>query len=89
MNIFLQPELEQYLQQKVREGQYQSFDEAVGEGIRLLMNRDEDYQERFEELKTEIRVGVEASERGEVIDSEVVFERLQQKLNQHRISNDE
>lgn len=89
MNIFLQPELEQYLQQKVREGQYQSFDEAVGEGIRLLMNLDEVYQGRFEELKAEIRVGVEASERGEVIDSEIVFERLQQKLNQRRTSDDE
>jgi antitoxin ParD1/3/4 len=84
MKISLPPELEQYLQEKVRSGQYQSIDEALGEGVRLLMNRDELYQGRFEELQAEIRIGIEASDKGDVIDGDEVFARLRQKLSQRR-----
>lgn len=35
------------------------------------------YQERFEKLKQEIQIGIEASERGQVIDSKTVFSQLQ------------
>ena len=37
---------------------------------------------RFEELKREIIVGVEQLERGEVIDGDVVFRQLEEKLQQ-------
>jgi antitoxin ParD1/3/4 len=42
------------------------------------------YQGRFEQLRQEIMVGVEASERGEVIDSETVFNSIQKKLEERR-----
>ncbi|MEM6751698.1 MAG: hypothetical protein AAF630_01730 [Cyanobacteria bacterium P01_C01_bin.38] len=48
-------------------------------GIKLLEEREKIYKGRFEELKREIIVGVEASERGEVIDGEVVFRQLKQR----------
>jgi hypothetical protein len=38
---------------------------------------------RFDELRREVMVGYEASERGELIDGEVVFENLREKLAQH------
>ncbi|MBZ8181824.1 ribbon-helix-helix domain-containing protein [Oscillatoria salina] len=88
MNISLQPELEQYLQEKVSRGQYQSIDEAIEEGIKLLINRDEIYQGRFEELKEEIGIGVSASEQGDLINSDEVFERLEKKLNQRRMQQE-
>ena len=53
-------------------------------GIKLLEERENIYQGRFEELKREIIIGVEASERGEVIDGEIVFRQLEQKLQQRR-----
>jgi hypothetical protein len=46
--------------------------------------RERIYKGRFEELRGEIMVGVEASERGEVVDGEIVFSQLQQKLQQLR-----
>ncbi|MDJ0633939.1 MAG: hypothetical protein QNJ34_12185 [Xenococcaceae cyanobacterium MO_188.B29] len=49
-------------------------------GIKLLEEREKIYQGRFEELKREIAIAVEASERGEVIDGEIVFRQLEQKL---------
>jgi antitoxin ParD1/3/4 len=56
----------------------------------LLKNRDEIYQGRFEQLQREIVLGAVAAEKGELIDSEVVFERLQQKLaNQRALEQNE
>lgn len=40
------------------------------------------YQGRFAQLKQEIMVGIEASEKAEVVDSETVFSSIQEKLEQ-------
>jgi antitoxin ParD1/3/4 len=39
------------------------------------------YQGRFKELQQEIQIGIEAAERGEVVDAEEVFQRLREKLS--------
>ncbi|MCJ8280981.1 MAG: hypothetical protein MJK14_14140 [Rivularia sp. ALOHA_DT_140] len=56
-------------------------------GIKLLEERELIYKGRFEELRWEIMIGVEASERGEVIDGETVLHQLEQKLQQRRQQN--
>lgn len=84
MNIILQPELEQFIQEKITSGQYQSVNEAVNAGLKLLMEQELIYQGRFDQLRQEIMVGIEASERGEVVDSETVFNSIRQKLEQRR-----
>ena len=84
MDITLQPELEQFIQEKITSGQYQSVNEAVNAGLKLLMERELIYQGRFAELQQEIMVGIEASQRGEVVDSETVFNSIQAKLEQRR-----
>ncbi len=80
MEINLKPELEQFLQEKLNNGQYNPLDEAINEGVELLKRREEIYQGRFEELQKEIMIGLTASERGEVIDGELLFQNLNQKL---------
>lgn len=54
--------------------------------IDLLQNDDWEllYKGRFKELQQEINVGLEASERGEVVDAEQLFQRLRGKLQQKR-----
>jgi antitoxin ParD1/3/4 len=84
MNISFTPELEQFIQSQVESGKYASTEEVIFAGIKLLEERESIYQGRFEELQREIMIGVEASERGEVIDGETVFYKLQQKLQQRR-----
>jgi len=39
------------------------------------------YQGRFEELKREVMIGIEASSRGEVVDGETAIIEIQQKLD--------
>jgi len=89
MEIILKPELEIFIKEKVATGQYQSINEAINEGIKLLMFQDDIYQGKKEQLRQEIMIGEEASSRGEVIDSEEVFSQLQQKLNQLKKASNE
>lgn len=84
MNISLSSEIEKFIESQVESGKYPSAEEVIAAGIRLLEERERIYQGRFEELKKEIMVGVEASQRGEVVDGETVFSQLQQKLQQSR-----
>ena len=84
MNVSLTPEIEQFIQSQVESGKYTSADEVILAALRAFEERERIYKGRFEELRQYILVGVEASERGEVVDGEIVFSQLQQKLQQRR-----
>jgi antitoxin ParD1/3/4 len=84
MNVSLTPELEQFIQTQIESGKYSSAEEVVTAGIKLLEERERIYKGRFEELKKEIEIGIEAAERGEVVDGETVFRELREKLQQRR-----
>ncbi|MGI8502086.1 MAG: type II toxin-antitoxin system ParD family antitoxin [Hassallia sp.] len=84
MNVSLTPELEQFIQSQLESGRYASSDELIIAGIRLLEEQERIYKSRFDELQREIIIGIEASERGEVVDGETVFRQLQYKLDQRR-----
>jgi antitoxin ParD1/3/4 len=66
MNISLTPELEQYVNGKVRGGMYHSASEVVREGLRLLKEKDELYQYKLAELRREIQIGIDQGEQGQV-----------------------
>jgi antitoxin ParD1/3/4 len=84
MNVSLTPELEQFIQSQIESGKYASTDEVILAALRAFEERERIYKGRFDELRQYILVGVEASERGEVVDGEIVFSQLQQKLQQLR-----
>jgi antitoxin ParD1/3/4 len=64
MNVSLTVELEQLVNEKVKTGMYQTASEVVREGLRLLKERDD----RLARLRTVIRAGFEAIDRGEYED---------------------
>ncbi len=80
MNISLTPELEQLVKDKVSSGKYHSVSEVMGEALRLLEERDRIRDQRLAELKAKIQVGIEASERGEVVDGEEVFAEIEEDI---------
>ena len=80
MQVTLQAETEEYLKEKVKQGQYNSIDEAIEESVKILIARDKLYQGCFEELQQEIAIAVAASEQREVINKEELFHHLSQKL---------
>lgn len=80
MNVSLTPELEQFVQEKVKSGRYLSASEVVREALRLLEDRDHIQQIKLETLRKEIRVGVEQIERGDVVDGDAVFAELEEDI---------
>ena len=78
MNISLTTELEQFIQSQVASGKYNSNEEVILAGIKLLEERERIYKGRFEELQREIAIGVEQLERGERLDGREVIEQLRQ-----------
>ncbi|NER92560.1 MAG: type II toxin-antitoxin system ParD family antitoxin [Symploca sp. SIO1B1] len=89
MPVALPPELEKFIQNQVTSGKYASVDEVFLAGIKLLEERERLYQGRFEELRSEIMVGVEEANRGELLEVETVINRLQEKLQQRRIQSEQ
>lgn len=84
MNVTLTPELEQFVQTQIDSGKYASATEVLLAGVALLKEIDRVYKGRFEELRQTVLDGVDAADRGDVIDSETVFENLQAKLEHKR-----
>jgi antitoxin ParD1/3/4 len=80
MNVPLTSELEQLIQDKVNSGKYHSVSQVIGEALRLLEERDRIQNQRLLELKAKIREGIEASERGEVVDGEEFFAELEEDI---------
>jgi antitoxin ParD1/3/4 len=60
MNISLTPQLEKMVEKKVKSGMYHTASEVVREGLRLLKERDDEY----ERLKRDIQEGIDDIERG-------------------------
>lgn len=80
MNVSLTPELEQFVQEKVKSGKYLSASEVFQEALRLLQEKDQIRQLRLEKLRKEIAIGIEQADRGEVVDGKEVINELYEKI---------
>ena len=80
MNVHLTPELEQLVQSKVKSGRYNSASEVVREALRLLEQRDEVFTLRKDEIRQQIEAGWQSATRGEIVDGDEVFDRIDSEL---------
>ena len=78
MTIQLKPEQEKFIQEKIASGEYSNADDVISQAFKLLEVR----ERKIKELKDKIAVGTEQIAKGQVTDGEIVFERLQEKINQ-------
>ena len=62
MNISLTPQLEKMVKTKVASGLYGSASEVLREALRLLEERDRIHAMRIEELRAEIKKGLNSGE---------------------------
>jgi len=83
MNITLKPEYEQFIQSQLATGRYPAVEDVISEALALLMQR----EQQLSELRQKIAVGAEQIYNGQVTDGEVVFAKLQEKLD--RLSHPE
>ncbi len=68
MNVSLTPQLEKLIEQKVREGNYQTASEVVREALRLLAERDIRRGLEFQRLRNDIQAGLNDVRDGKVAD---------------------
>lgn len=78
MNIQLKPEQEKFIQEKIASGEYSNADDVITQAFKLLEIR----ESKIKELRDKITVATEQIAKGQVTDGEIVFERLQEKINQ-------
>lgn len=84
INISLKPEHEQFIQAQIASGRFNNPDEVIDLAFKVLEKLDTEYIQWLEQTRQKVEVGLDQIERGEVIDSEVVIERLREKLRKAR-----
>ena len=80
MNINLTSELEQLVQRRVESGHYNSPHEVLREALRLLEHRDAVFTLRKDQIRKQIEEGWQAAQRGELVDGDEVFDRIDAEL---------
>ena len=80
MNVSLTPELEKFVDRKVESGLYNNASEVVREGLRLLKEHDEIRLKWREQIER----GWLQAQRGELVDGNEVFDRLDKRLKARR-----
>lgn len=68
MKISLSPELDTFVEGKVKSGLYHSSSEVIREGLRLLKERDALQEIRVEELRKQVREGFAQIDRGQSLE---------------------
>lgn len=71
MNLNLPSEVNDFVKGLVAQGRFNSEEDAIVEGVRLLMGR--------EQLRGEIQKGIDDADAGRVFDGEEVFAELREK----------
>lgn len=74
-NVSLTRRMQEFIDGLVESGKYQSSSEVVREGVRRLMEE----QRTREWVRREVALGVEAVERGDVVDGDSVFDEWERR----------
>ena len=79
MKVHLRPELEEMIKRDVQRGPYQTVDEFVEHAISLLHEQEAWLAEHGSEIRVKIEQGYAAAQSGELIDSDQVRSRLDER----------
>jgi antitoxin ParD1/3/4 len=88
MNINLSPQLEELVKSKVSSGLYSSASEVVREALRMMEERDRIKAIKLEELRRDIREGLESGPATEWNAEEIKKEGRKRRAARSQIGND-
>jgi len=80
VNISLTPELDAFLQSRVKSGRYQTTSEVVREALRLLEHQEKEREDSLRQLKAKLAEAAAEAERGEWIDGDEAFAGLRRQI---------
>jgi antitoxin ParD1/3/4 len=84
VNVSITPELDAFLQERVKSGRYQTTSEVVREALRLLVRHEQERDEALHHLKARLERGAGQAARGESIDGDEVFSELREMIQERR-----
>lgn len=84
VNISITPELDAFLQSRVKSGRYQTTSEVVREALRLLERHEQEREAAILRLKEKLERGAAEAERGELLDGGEVFDELREMIEERR-----
>ena len=70
VNVSLTPELDAFLQSRVKSGRYQTTSEVVREALRLLEQKESEREATLKQLKKKLARGAAQAKRGELLDGD-------------------
>lgn len=76
MNVSLTPELDRYVEEKVKSGRYRSASEVVRDSLRVMQQVEEERQARLIALRHRIARGIDELDRGLGVDGEQAFAQV-------------
>jgi putative addiction module CopG family antidote len=82
MTLPLPPNLQQFADRQIASGKYASVQEILLAGLQALAEQEQIYQGRFEELRREVLLGIEAADQGELVDASTEIEAIRLRLRQ-------
>ena len=80
METSLPKSFEQYIRRKIRAGEYDSSAEVLMTALRLLKDRDAIRAARLEAIRRQVRIGIDAADKGRVMPIEGVLERVRARV---------
>ena len=84
VNVSITPELDAFLQNRVRSGLYQTTSEVVRDALRLLERQEEERKAGLQQLRTKLARGAAQAQRGELADGDEVFAELRDLIAERR-----
>jgi antitoxin ParD1/3/4 len=84
VNVSITPELDTFLQSRVKSGRYQTTSEVVREALRLLERQERERERGLQQVQAKLARGAAQAERGELHDGDEVFEELRQMIEERR-----
>jgi antitoxin ParD1/3/4 len=82
LNVALTAELQQFVQERLKSGRYQTASEVVREGLRLLEQQERQREAVFESLKIKLRRGSRQADRGEFVNPGQVLRQIAARKRQ-------
>ena len=84
VNISITPELDAFLQDRVKSGRYQTTSEVVREALRLLERQEQERDAALYQIRAKLERAAGQAERGELIDGDEVFDELREMIEERR-----
>lgn len=84
MAVVLNSDQEQFVKNKLQDGQYRDANAVIAEALRLLEARDLHYQEWLAVVRQKASTATAELVQGQGVESEVVIERLKARARQAR-----